>query len=85
MDFDIETVQGMVNNGTAWRMEGSFGRSVMAALEAGKLILGTESTSDYWGNRIPSRYEVQPGTKGSFDLAAEMHGMEYAQRLADVE
>ena len=82
--MDIFELQAMVNNGTAWRMEGAIGRESMRLLECGRLILGTKRITDYWGNIIPSRYDVKPGTKGSFDLAVEQHGMEYAQSLADV-
>ena len=68
----IEALQVLVNTGSAWRMEGSVGRAAMAAIESGHVVLGTEGHRDYWGNYVPSRFEVEPGTKGS---------VEYAQRL----
>ncbi len=57
-------LQDLIDAG-AWRFEGSIGRSMMAAIEAGFCVLGPEHAYDYWGNRIPSRHEVQSGTKGS--------------------
>jgi hypothetical protein len=68
----VEGLQALINSGTAWRLEGSVGRAAMAAIEAGDCILGEEAHYDYWGNRVPSRYEVEPGTKGSVEYAAQM-------------
>jgi hypothetical protein len=57
-------LQDLIDAG-AWGLEGSIGRAMMAAIEAGACVLGDEPAHDYWGNRIPSRHEVQSGTKGS--------------------
>jgi hypothetical protein len=38
---------------------------MMEAIEAGVCALGNEPAHDYNGNRIPSRFEVEPGSKGS--------------------
>jgi hypothetical protein len=61
----VEAIQEAIDNGSAWRLEGAIGREAMDLIEAGYCMLGPDSHHDYWGNRIPSRYEVQPGTKGS--------------------
>ena len=63
--------QFFINNGMAWRLEGATGRACMAAIETGRAILGPVGLRDYWGNYVPSRYEVEPGTKGSLDYANE--------------
>ena len=68
----IEGLQDLIDTGMAWTLEGSVGRAAMAAIESGQCVLGPESRNDYWGNRIPSRTEVVPGTKGT---------VEYANRL----
>lgn len=68
----IAAYQDMIDSGQAWLMEGSVGRTAMRMIEAGVCVLGEEPHRDYWGNRVPSRFEVVPGTKGS---------VEYAQRL----
>lgn len=61
----IECIQGLINSGLAWKLEGSVGRLAMQYLEAGLCELGETSFRDYYGNKIPSKYEVKPGTKGS--------------------
>jgi hypothetical protein len=67
----ISEMQELINTGTAWRLEGSVGRAAMALIESGDCILGEEGHRDYWGNYVPSRYEVKPGTKGSPEYAQE--------------
>jgi len=74
-------MQALVNSGDAWRLEGSVGRACMAALESGDIMLGPEGVKDYWGNYVPSRYEVKAGTKGSRELVVQSHGEEYALEL----
>lgn len=59
------SIQGLIDSGMAWRMEGSIGRQCMAAIEAGHVMLGPEGHYDYYGNYVPSRFEVEPGTMGS--------------------
>lgn len=61
----IASYQELINTGMAWKLEGAVGRQAMAFIEAGLCSLGEESHVDYWGNRVPSKHEVQPGTKGS--------------------
>lgn len=65
----IEVYQELINSGQAWILEGSVGRQAMALIESGQCILGEVGHRDYWGNYVPSRYEVQPGTKGSVEYA----------------
>lgn len=69
----IEVLQDLINSGQAWHLEGSIGRAAMAAIEEGACVLGVDGHRDYWGNYVPSRTEVKPGTKGS---------VEYAHRLS---
>lgn len=61
----IACYQELVNTGDAWHMDGSTGRTAMDLIEAGLIMLGEEGNYDYYGNYVPSRYEVVPGTKGS--------------------
>jgi hypothetical protein len=71
LDEEAERIrlQGLIDSGLAWRLEGAVGRAAMDAIRSGACVLGKEPFTDYWGNRIPSRYEVEPGTKGSEDYA----------------
>lgn len=83
--MDDEMIQRLVNTGMAWRMEGAIGRECMRAIEAGRAMLGTEARRDYWGNVVPSRYDVMAGTKGSFDFVEMRTSQEHAQAMADVD
>ena len=83
--MDDEMIQRLINTGMAWRMEGAIGRECMRAIEAGCAMLGTEAHRDYYGNFVPSRYDVVAGTKGSFDFVVENAGMDHAQAMADVD
>lgn len=68
------SLQGMINSGSIWHMEGSAGRGAMAAIESGEACLGHRAHADYWGNRVPSRHEVEPGTKGSPEYMIDRGG-----------
>jgi hypothetical protein len=63
----IECYQELINNGMAWRLEGSVGRTAMRLIEQGVCALGLKSYRDYYGNKVPSRDEVKAGTKGSIE------------------
>jgi hypothetical protein len=65
----LEYYQGLIDTGTAWKLEGSIGREAMNLIEQGLCVLGKEGHTDYWGNYVPSRYEVEEGTKGSEQYA----------------
>ncbi len=64
----LANMQELINSGTAWKLEGSVGRSAMALIESGECMLGEEGHRDYYGNYVPSRHEVQAGTKGSAEF-----------------
>ncbi len=67
----IAEMQELINSGMAWRLEGSVGREAMSLIENGECMLGEEGHRDFWGNYVPSRHEVQPGTKGSPEYCEE--------------
>ena len=64
-DERIERFQELVNSGQAWLLEGAVGREATALIEGGYITLGDDGHQDYWGNYVPSKTEVQSGTKGS--------------------
>lgn len=74
------STQRMINAGQ-WAFEGSVGRAMMAAIEAGACMLGPSRARDYWGNVIPSRDDVKPGTKGSREYVAAAMGEEWAAAM----
>lgn len=49
----------------AWKLEGHVGRTAMRLIEDGICMLGEEAHTDYYGNRVPARSEVVPGSMGS--------------------
>lgn len=76
-------IQQMINSGN-WSLQGSFGRTMMAAIKSGKCMLGPNPARDYYGSRIPSRTEVQEGTKGSKGFVVNHSGEEWATLMEEV-
>jgi hypothetical protein len=72
----VRETQELINSGTAWKLEGSVGRHAMEMIELGECMLGEEGYRDYWGNYVPSRYEVEDGTKGSESYCVERASLE---------
>jgi len=79
MDY-YAAMQRTINAGT-WGLQGSFGRSMMQAIEEGRCMLGTSGARDYYGNYIPSRDEVKDGTKGSRGFVVEAMGEDWAAEM----
>jgi len=75
------SLQRAINSGHAWSMQGSMGRAMMGAIDAGKCMLGQNGCRDYWKNYIPSRDEVQAGSKGSRQFVVENSGEEWAAAM----
>jgi hypothetical protein len=75
------SMQRLINNGQSWRLQGSFGRSMMAAIESGRCMLGEFDTRDYWGNHIPSRSQVKAGTMGSREYVVKHYGEAWAKLM----
>lgn len=83
-DEYVEAMQRRINDGSIWKMEGSAGRGAMSLIEQGLCMLGTEGHRDFWGNYVPSRDEVKPGTKGSYDYVAGHTDVDHADRMATI-
>lgn len=80
--MDSFKLQALINTGMAWKLEGSVGRAAMAAIKSGQCMLGPTLQHDYWGNTIPARHMVQPGTLGSFQSVVDAYGQDYADQIA---
>tara|TARA_R110002020_G_scaffold9539_2_gene37451 strand:- start:11787 stop:12071 length:285 start_codon:yes stop_codon:yes gene_type:complete len=63
-------IQSMINDGTAWKMEGSIGRYAMDCLEQGICFLPNKPQKDIYGNTIPSLSMVKEGSIGSRSLSS---------------
>lgn len=68
----IEGMQGLINSGTCWHMEGSVGRAASDLIQQGLCVLGERGFRDAYYNYVPSRYEVKPGAPGSQAYADKM-------------
>jgi hypothetical protein len=62
---EIAMFQRMINDGSVWHMQGSYGRRAMDLLRSGLCELGEKSFTDAYGNKVPSKHEVMPGTTGA--------------------
>ena len=78
----FQSIQRCINSGM-WGMQGSFGRAMMDAIKSGYCMLGTSDASDYWGNHIPSRDQVKPGTKGSYEYVVDRMGQDWADLMLE--
>lgn len=65
-EFGFDEMQTMIDSGLAWKMEGSVGREAMRLLESGACMLPKQSHRDYYGNTVPNRNLLKPGTKGTY-------------------
>ena len=53
----------------------------MAAITNGFCMLGENATTDYYGNVIPARDDVKPGTKGSYEFVVALRGDTWANTI----
>lgn len=65
-EYEVNGIQAMINSGDCWKLEGSVGRHAMSLLEIGVCMLPKLPTEDYYGNGIPSRDYLIPGSKGTY-------------------
>ena len=83
-EFYME-MQKAINDGLAWKFQGSYGRSMMDAIRNGYCMLGHTQASDYYGNVIPSRDDVEEGTKGSYEFVLDRMGADWADLMGSVK
>jgi hypothetical protein len=62
---EVAMFQRMINDGSVWHFQGAYGRWAMELLRAGKCELGEKRFFDAYGNVVPSRFDVLPGTTGA--------------------
>lgn len=82
-DEEVATMQQMINDGSCWKLEGHMGRTATRMIENGLCVLGKEDHYDYWGNHVPSRTQVQSGTKGSLEYANKLRKKMYLPPLTE--
>ena len=69
--YGLDEMQDRINSGLAWKLEGSYGRAAMQALESGACMLPETRHNDYYGNTVPSRNDLKAGTKGTLQNSQE--------------
>ena len=79
-----EAIQRAINSGIGWKMQGSYGRTMMDAIRSGCCMLGQTSHKDYYGNTIPGRDDVKEGTHGSHLYVSEMQGSVWADNMGEL-
>jgi len=68
----IKGYQALIDSGNAWTLEGAIGREAMELIHGGYCMLGKVGQRDFYGNYVPSRFEVKKGTEGSRAYATKM-------------
>lgn len=71
----IATLQSLIDSGEVWHLEGAAGRTAMRALESGACFLPLQRSSDHWGNVVPARSDLKPGTKGTLENSARFYNL----------
>jgi len=61
----ISFFQRLIDTGQVWHLQGSYGRTATQLIEDGLCTLGKKGHHDAYSNYVPSKYEVEKGTKGS--------------------
>ena len=76
MDGPNAELQGMIDSGLAWRLEGFVGRQAMEALRAGACVLPPDVQQDFYGTPVPSYLIVsdEVGSPGSVANAEAYEG-----------
>ena len=72
LDFYL-AVQRAINSGM-WGLQGSYGRTMMDAINSGRCLLGPNAARDAYGSVIPSRDDVKEGTKGTISFVEAAMG-----------
>ena len=86
-DCDADTfyrsIQRAINEGL-WIMQGSYGRTMMEAIDNGCCLLGKKQFTDYYGNIIPSRFQVASKTKGSMEFVKKAMGIDWYTMMEEI-
>lgn len=77
------SIQRAINDGM-WNMQGSYGRTMMEAIECGYCLLGKKAFTDYYGNIIPSRFQVISHSKGGIEYVKKMMGIDWYKMMEEI-
>ncbi len=59
-----EAIQRAINGGEAWKFQGSYGRAMMAAIEASYCMLRRRAFTDFFRQVNPGSFRCRSGSKG---------------------
>ena len=82
-DTFYRSIQRAINDGL-WSLQGSYGREMMGAIEGGYCLLGKKQFTDYYGNIIPSRFQVTSKSKGSIDYVKKVMGIDWYKMMEEL-
>lgn len=77
------SIQRAINDGL-WNFQGSYGRTMMQAIEHGYCLLGKKAYTDFYGNIIPSRFQVLSNSKGGIDYVKKTMGNEWYKMMEEL-
>ncbi|NBW77228.1 MAG: hypothetical protein EBR34_15755 [Sphingomonadaceae bacterium] len=72
-EYGYTQLQDLINNGTAWLMEGSVGRTAMSALQSGACMLPKKVYYDAYGSKVPSRDMLKEGSTGTYQNTVKFY------------
>ena len=76
-------VQRQINDGTIWR-EDATSRLALQFLEQGLCLLPEKPYRDNYGNKVPSRGSLKPGTIGTWSYVVARRGRSWADKLTSI-
>ncbi len=80
---EIRRLQQAVNAGVPWLHTSHVASldRMMAQVYRGNLLLPDSPVRNAWGNSVPTRFTVVPGSPGTVQYVADAHGADYADEL----
>ena len=77
------SLQRAINDGL-WSFQGSYGRVMMDAIDNGYCLLGKKQFTDYYGNIIPSRFQVTSKSVGSIEYVKKAMGNDWYTMMEEL-
>jgi len=72
--YGYADMQKKIDTGIVWKLEGSYGREARQLLISGVCFLPKKFHKDYYGNLVPARQALKPGTQGTLENSQEFWG-----------